>query len=82
MNHSTVSAECSHGCCSTCEFEDCACNCHIKCIHDGSDLGCVHLEDDIDAPDETDVCPHGITFDEECEACEDAEEMRKLEAAK
>ena len=23
------------------------------------------------APDETDVCPHGITFDEECEACEE-----------
>jgi hypothetical protein len=32
------------------------------------------LEDDIDAPDETDVCPHGITFDEECEACEEDSE--------
>ena len=43
---------------------------HIDCIHDGSDLGCVHLEDEFDVPDEMDLCPHGITFDEECEECE------------
>ena len=29
MNHSTISAECAHGVCSACEFEDCACECHL-----------------------------------------------------
>lgn len=30
MNRNTVSAECAHGVCSACQFEDCACDCHRR----------------------------------------------------
>jgi hypothetical protein len=29
MNNNTVSSECAMGMCSSCRFEDCACECHI-----------------------------------------------------
>jgi hypothetical protein len=28
MNHNTESAECLHGMCSACRYDDCACECH------------------------------------------------------
>lgn len=30
MNHNTVSAECLHGLCSACTYEDCACLHHLR----------------------------------------------------
>jgi len=53
MNSRTVSVECSHGCHTACDFEDCTCLCHMP-----------------DDDDQFDSCPHGIGWDEECEACE------------
>jgi hypothetical protein len=34
MNSTTVSAECFDGCCSACQYEDCACICHIENMSD------------------------------------------------
>lgn len=28
---------------------------------------------DVSKPDESDVCPHGVGYDDECEKCEDEE---------
>jgi hypothetical protein len=42
MNTNTISAECAHGLCSDCNYQDCACECH--------------LEEGIDDPEW--VCPH------------------------
>jgi hypothetical protein len=30
VNKNTISAECAHGVCSACEYEDCACECHRR----------------------------------------------------
>jgi hypothetical protein len=32
-------------------------------------------EMEFDPPDELDICPHGFGFDEECEICDDEEEL-------
>lgn len=42
MNTYTVSAECLHGFCSACRYEDCACRCHwrdaLAAQNDGPDI--------------------------------------------
>ena len=44
MNTNTVSVECAHGMHSGCQYEDCACDCHIEDLFDD---GPMELIDDL-----------------------------------